>query len=230
MKNIFRWLLKALGCIVGLVILAVIGVGLAFLWLQSQLYSATPLRIPVPNISSAPDLQESLLSTGKIQLSGPELAQILWIDKPPELEALAIEITPTEQAEPSLHIQTSLRVNDSEQPYLNIDAQLSFLYENNSFLNTQVHNCKLGKLDLTRWCKGYDLNDALTEGIREQAATDIVLQSTLGLIKRAYLNENSLVIEINQQDLLRSVLEQLNTFDPNLIQELQGLDLNIALE
>lgn len=230
MKNIFSWLLKAIGCLLAFGLLGAIGVAIAFLWLQSQLYSANPLRLPTPGGSGIPDLQQLLFNTGKVQFTGEDLAGIVWSDKPPELEALAINVGPFEDAGSSMHVQTSVRVDDSEKPFLNIDAHLSFHYENKQFVQTQIHRCQLGKLDLTRWCKGYDLNTTLTDGIQEQAASDVVLESTLGLIERAYLSDNSLVIEIHQQDLLQNILQQLEAFDPNMLDQLQNMDLNIEIE
>jgi hypothetical protein len=230
MKNIFSWLLKAIGCLLGFCLLGVIGAGIAFLWIQSQLYSAVPLSLPAPNGDGIPDLRQLLFNSGKIEFKGEDLAGIVWSDKPPELEALAINIAPFEEAGSCMHVQTSVRVDDSDKPFLNIDAKLSFHYENKQFVQTQIHSCTLGKLDLTRWCKGYDLNKTLTDGIQEQAASDIVLQSTLGLVERAYLNDNSLVIEIHQEDLLQNILQQLEAFDPNMLEQLQNMDLNIEIE
>ena len=211
-------------------VLTAIGLFCAFLWLQNQLYSDSPLAISPPDITQPPDIQSRLLQAGQIRLSGPEIAQLIWLDKPPEMEALSIEVGEFE-AETLMHVQSSLRIGeDSDLPYLNIDVQLGFEFEQNAFKNTEIHRCILGTLDLTRWCKGTELDSELTTRLQEQTSTDPILQSTMSLIQRAHLEDKFLVIELRQQDLLRQVLDQLQNLDPSLLNELQNLDLNLNLE
>lgn len=211
--------------------LTAIGLFLAFLWLQKQLYSDTPLALAAPDMTQPPDIQGRLLQAGQIRLSGPEMAQLIWLDKPPEMEALSIDIGEYEHAGTSLHLQSSLRIEpESDRPYLNIDVQLGFEFEQNTFKNTQIHHCKLGTLDLTRWCRGAELDQELTTRLQAQTSEDPMLQSTMSLIQRAYLTDRFLVIELRQQDLLRQVLDQLQNLDPMLLDELQNLDLNLGGE
>ena len=213
------------------IVLSGVTLYVGFLWLDSQLYSETTLPLPSPEMSEIPDIQGELLNAGSVQLSGPEIAQLIWLDKPPEVEALAVDIVENESWGPSIRVQSSLRIGEDEtRPYLNIDVELGFLFEDTQFLNTHLHRCKLGQLDLSKWCKSAELDSEFNDRIQMLTEVDPAVESTVSLIQRAYIADNALVIELRQENLLRQVLDQLQNLDPSLLEELQLLEANPAAE
>ena len=207
------------------IVLSAIGLYVFYLWLDNQLYSDRALPLPVPELTNPPDIQSRLLNSGQIRLSGAEMAQLIWLDKPPEMDALAVDIVSSEEWGPAIRLQSSLNIGeDTTRPYLNIDVELGFKYENNQFSDTHIYRCRLGQLDLSRWCKSAELDNEFNERIESQTQTDPMLASTVSLIQSATIEDGALIVELRQEDLLRQVLDQLQNLDPALLDELQNLE------
>jgi hypothetical protein len=225
-NKLFRWLLYALLCISGIFLLSIFGVWLFYIWVQGQIYSAEPLELPQPKFSTqANDIQNTLLQTGKVMLNGEQLSSIFWMEKPQELHGLWVEIGLNDNAESNMRIQASIEAKQTSTPYINIDTRLSFQYIDGTFVEATIHNCMLGQLDLSDWCKETDIRAKLSESLEQSAQENPILQSTLELIHKAYLEEDTLVIELKQDDLLRSILDQLNSIDPEILEQLDQLEL-----
>lgn len=225
-QKLFRWLLYALVCVSGIILLSIFGIWLFYIWVQGQIYSSEPLELPQPKFSTqANDIQSTLLQTGKVRLKGEQLSSIFWMEKPQELHGLWVEIGPNDNAESNMRIQASIEADQTSTPYINIDTRLSFRYIDGIFEEATIHHCMLGQLDLSDWCRKTEIKDKLSESLEQSAQENPMLQSTLELIHKAYLEEDTLVIELKQEDLLRSILDQLNSIDPDLKEQLDQLEL-----